>query len=86
MKIHIPWPLTDEGLEAVRSDNDDGEASPDGIVFLLNAARQMRDTAVDLYAALEHMRACATCAEGPWSDCFEGRAALAALAKARGET
>lgn len=32
-----------------------------------------------LLAALQHMQWCSTCAEGPWTDCGDGRAALAAI-------
>ena len=39
----------------------------------------------DLAAGLEHMQHCRSCAEGSWEDCDGGRAALAALAQARGE-
>ena len=41
--------------------------------------------APDLLEALQHMQICRECAEGDWADCDGGRAALAAIAKARKE-
>lgn len=41
--------------------------------------------APDMYAALEHLWECRDCGTEAWADCEGGRAALAALKKARGE-
>ena len=42
-------------------------------------------TIKELAASLEHMQHCRSCGESSWEDCDGGRAALAALARARGE-
>ena len=41
--------------------------------------------APDLLDGLQHMQICRECGEGDWADCDGGRAALAAIAKARKE-